>query len=270
MPDSNTNISNYTEIFTKRVETALIDLWGRLGNYRQYLVLVGGLVPRYITAPEATSKHCGTMDIDLGISMAVENIEVYRHIREILSDLGYRNALNARGNIKKHSFVKGEIAIDFLTTSYGHEKDRLIRSVEDEIFAIKTKGIGLAFHSPLKVTIKGTNSNGYLAEEEINICRPFPYIVLKALAYDNRRLDKDVYDLVFVLTHYQEGVVSVVEDALKEDVESQACRDAIKFLKRCFQSMNYNGPGSYETFTGIKGSRAVAYAAVKEFLEQLK
>ena len=55
MPDFNTTVFDYNNTLTQKVETALLDIWGRLGEYREYLVFVGGLAPRYITAPKGTS-----------------------------------------------------------------------------------------------------------------------------------------------------------------------------------------------------------------------
>ena len=83
------NINHYTSQFTQLVESALLEIWGRLGEYRDYLVLVGGLAPRYITAPSgqyypSQATHCGTMDIDLGISLAVTEDEKYKHIHRIM------------------------------------------------------------------------------------------------------------------------------------------------------------------------------------------
>ena len=81
MPDFNTSIRDYNSSLTQKVETALLDIWGRLGEYRDYLVLIGGLAPRYITAPKGTldysvSPHCGTMDIDFGVSIALSDAEI--------------------------------------------------------------------------------------------------------------------------------------------------------------------------------------------------
>ena len=68
MPDINTRITDYNQTITQMVEKGLLDIWGRLGEYRDFLVVIGGLVTRYITAPEGISDydattHCGTMDI---------------------------------------------------------------------------------------------------------------------------------------------------------------------------------------------------------------
>ena len=39
------------------VEKGLLGIWGRLGEYCGFLVVIGGLVPRYITAPDGTFDY---------------------------------------------------------------------------------------------------------------------------------------------------------------------------------------------------------------------
>ena len=113
MPDANTSFRDYNNSFTQKEENALLDVWALLGEYRDDLILVGGLAPRYITAPQNTrdyslTHHCGTMDIDLGVSIAVSNQPRYKEIIDILKQAGFKNAVNDKGNLKKHSFVKEE------------------------------------------------------------------------------------------------------------------------------------------------------------------
>lgn len=193
MPDINTRITDYNQTITQMVEKGLLDIWGHLGEYRDFLVVIGGLVPRYITAPEGTSDydttaHCGTMDIDFGISLAVSDDEKYKEISEILLENGYRNRLNDRGRLQRHSFVKGEganaLIIDFLTPKYAGPADSLMHRMSNELSAIQTKGLGLALREPRKVRLEGVNANGDKVEEIINVCRPAAYIPLKALAFD--------------------------------------------------------------------------------------
>ncbi len=235
MPDINTRITDYNQTITQMVEKGLLDIWGRLGEYRDFLVVIGGLVPRYITAPEGTSDydattHCGTMDIDFGISLAVSDDEKYKEISEILLENGYRNRLNDRGRLQRHSFVKGEganaLIIDFLTPKYAGAADSLMHKMSDELSAIQTKGLGLALNNPRKVRLSGLNANGDKVEEIINVCRPAAFIPLKALAFDGRRKDKDIYDLVFVLAHYRQGVQSVVDETTPEDIASEYFQEA--------------------------------------------
>lgn len=276
MPDINTHITDYSRTITQRVERGLLDIWGRLGEYRDFLVVIGGLVPRYITTPNGSSDynattHCGTMDIDFGISLAVSNDEKYKDISEILLENGYRNRLNDRGRLQRHSFVKGEgedaLIIDFLTPKYAGPENTLMHKMSDELSAIQAKGLGLALKNPRKVRLSGVNANGDKVEEIINVCRPAAFIPLKALAFDGRRKDKDIYDLVFVLTHYRQGVQSVVDETTSEDISSEYFQEALECLRRHFRDITYVGPAAYANFCGKSDTRALAFSTVQSYLE---
>lgn len=279
MPNTNTGIGNYSKEFTKRVENSLLDIWGRLGEYRDYLVLIGGLAPRYITAPQGTldytiSSHCGTMDIDFGISLAISDLEKYKAISKILEESGFENAMNDKGRKQLHSFVKGSgdnsVIIDFLTTKYDGPDNSLMHMVESGISAIQTQGLGLALKDPRKYTIEGKNDNGDCVQENINVCRPVAYVVLKSLAFDSRRKNKDVYDLIFVLDNYKDGVDSVVEEITDEDFQAESFGNAMECLKRHFKGVRYVGALAYERFIDESNARARAFAIVQDFLEKVE
>ena len=275
MPDINTRITDYSQTITQMVEKGLLEIWGRLGEYRDFLVVIGGLVPRYITAPEGTidydvTTHCGTMDIDFGISLAVSDDEKYKEISEILLENGYRNRLNDRGRQQRHSFVKGDgadaLIIDFLTPKYAGPENSLMRKMSSELSAIQTKGLGLALREPRKVRLAGINANGDNVEEIINVCRPAAFIPLKALAFDGRRKDKDIYDLVFVLTHYHQGVQSVVNETTQDDFASEYFQEALECLRRHFRDITYVGPAAYANFCGRPDLRALAFSTIQSYL----
>ena len=275
MPDINTRITDYSQTITQMVEKGLLEIWGRLGEYRDFLVVIGGLVPRYITAPEGTidydvTTHCGTMDIDFGISLAVSDDEKYKEISEILLENGYRNRLNDRGRQQRHSFVKGDgadaLIIDFLTPKYAGPENSLMRKMSSELSAIQTKGLGLALREPRKVRLAGINANGDNVEEIINVCRPAAFIPLKALAFDGRRKDKDSYDLVFVLTHYHQGVQSVVNETTQDDFASEYFQEALECLRRHFRDITYVGPAAYANFCGRPDLRALAFSTIQSYL----
>ena len=278
MPDFNTSIQDYSSSLTQKVETALLDIWGRLGEYRDYLVLIGGLAPRYITAPKGTvdysvSPHCGTMDIDFGVSIALSDAEKYRTIGKILKDAGYQNRRNEHGNLRLHSFVKGTetdaVVIDFLTTTYAGPDNSLMHKMTEGISAIQTKGLGLALKDPMKIKIQGVSPDGDTQEEIINVCRPAAYIPLKALAYDGRRNGKDVYDLVFVLENYLDGVDSVVEETTMDDFASPFFKEAMGCLSRHFRTVGHIGPASYANFCGRPQERQYAFSIVQDYLERI-
>jgi hypothetical protein len=266
--------SEYSKEQTELAEQVLLEVWSRLGQYRRFLVLVGGLVPRYIVdqkkAAEQNTTHYGSMDVDLGISMAVKDLEAYHSIRETLFSLGFRQSMNERGNPQMHSFVKDinnvPVNIDFLTTEYDGPEDSLMRGVKDELRAIQVEGLGLALVNPLMIKITGKLLSGGNTEEEIRVCNFIPYIVLKALAFDNRREPKDAYDLVYVLQNAIDDPKQLAHRATEDERKAPSFLHAIETLQNHFRTIEHNGPMSYERFTAQPGNAAIAYAAVQDFL----
>ncbi|MFA6293354.1 MAG: hypothetical protein WC637_16335, partial [Victivallales bacterium] len=138
------NYKGYDSAQTELAERVLLDAWSRLGEYREHLVLIGGLVPQYLVQQpidpalrnDAEFAHCGTMDVDLGINVGVANKEVYKEIREtLISDMGFQPGKNAVGREQKHSFVKNidgvDVSIDFLTIAYEGSDESLMRQVQN-------------------------------------------------------------------------------------------------------------------------------------------
>ena len=58
---------------TARSESALLTVWAALHDLTEDLVLVGGLVPRYICRRVAEALQPATTDVDLGVSLALSS-----------------------------------------------------------------------------------------------------------------------------------------------------------------------------------------------------
>ncbi len=267
-------ISGYNDKTTELAEMGLLEIWSKLGEYRDHLVLIGGLVPRYLINQEKQprkNRHCGTMDVDLGISIAVADIEVYEDIAETLGKMGFESGKNTKGMEQKHSFVKktgnAKLILDFLTAKHGGPADSLMKSIQDNLSAIQVEGLALAFDKPLRIQIDGKLLSGGLTEETINICRPIPFVVLKALAFDKRREPKDVYDMVYVLSNYKGGASALAREATSGERRADAFKNAISSMKRHFRSPSYDGPVQYGHFIEDLTQAASAFAAVQEFLK---
>jgi len=63
--------SDYSSTDTQKAESALLTVWAVLQDLTEDLVLVGGLVPRYICRAGASKLHAVTMDVDLGVSLGI-------------------------------------------------------------------------------------------------------------------------------------------------------------------------------------------------------
>ena len=90
MIDKPKDISGYTAAQTDRAEQVLLEIWSHLGDYHEHLALVGGLAPRYLVPQDRGNvpPHCGTLDVDLAVSLAVADVKAYAGIRQTLERIG--------------------------------------------------------------------------------------------------------------------------------------------------------------------------------------
>jgi hypothetical protein len=230
--------AGYNPAGTELAERVLLEVWSRLGEFRQYLVLVGGLVPRYLVkqppmgTPGVIPAHKGTLDVDLAISLAVADVNAYEKIHATLVDtLGFTPGQNPQGRDQRHSFKKrvghADVILDFLTTKYDGPKNSLMRVVEENLSAIQVEGLGLALRDPLVVEVEGELLEHGRYAATINVCRPIPFLVLKALALAGRSEPKDAYDLVYILRYYAGGDDSFrrIEPSVRETGISRHAAD---------------------------------------------
>lgn len=275
--------SGYSPKQTGLAERTLVTTWRYIGEYRDHLVLVGGLVPRYLVdeVPEKEvavgQGHCGTMDVDFGVSLAVADLETYASIKKRLTEkIGFQQGENDAGNKQMHSFVLDvdgvNINIDFLTTKYGGS-ERTIRAVEKGLSAIQVEGLGLAIKDPKVVNIRADLLTGDgMHTAEIPVCRVVPYVVLKSLSFTDRGERKDAYDLVYTLLNYKDGAASVAAEIREDERASNSFCHALKEMERNFSSEVENGPVAYSNF--VEGNKetaaASAFAVVKEFLSYVE
>jgi hypothetical protein len=274
--------SGYSQRATGLVERVLLEVWSRLGEYHDHLVLVGGLAPRYIIPQPETGavsvppRHCGTFDVDLAVSLAVAEIKTYESIRSTLVDrLGFEHGKSERGREQRHSFVKRvgnmPVILDFLTTKYDGPKNSRMRAVEEYLSAIQVEGLGLALKDPLQIIVEGELLEHGRHEAKINVCRPVPFVVLKALALSGRGMLKDAYDLVYVLRHYKDGPASVAAELRDDEREQKSFHRAVDILKKHFKNDRQDGPVKYQAFIPSEPNAALqAYAVVQEFLDALR
>jgi hypothetical protein len=68
--------SEYDPRWAALAESAFLTLWSTLGQWHQELVLVGGLVPKYLCGDHTRQRSLprpATLDVDLGISLAADS-----------------------------------------------------------------------------------------------------------------------------------------------------------------------------------------------------
>jgi hypothetical protein len=67
--------SDYDPRHTGLAESAFLTVWAGLGRWREDLVLIGGLVPKYLCGDLTAQLNLprpATLDVDLGIALAAD------------------------------------------------------------------------------------------------------------------------------------------------------------------------------------------------------
>ena len=222
----------------------------KLGDLLEEIVVVGGLVPYLLVdqdhLPSGVEPHAGTMDLDVGLALAILNRERYRELGIRLRDAGFEPAVNDRGNRRLQTWRARSphpVTVDFLipVTDESGEGGTLLH-IESDLAAVVTPGLELAFVDQRRKELSDQTFAGAWATRGIPVCGPGAFTVLKALAFGNRAERKDAYDLFYVWT----GVgVTEVAASLASLQASAYVDNALHIIERDFCS--HDGLGPVET-----------------------
>jgi hypothetical protein len=249
----------------------------KLGDLLDDLVVVGGLVPSLLipdeSLPEGEDVHIGTMDLDLGLSLALLDSKRYEDLTLRLYRADFKPDKNEEGNpiLQRWKITPAtdlKVTVDFLIPpSLATDKGGDLRHIEKDFAAVITPGLHLAFQDKQKVSLKGLTLLGEKANREIWVCGPGAFVVLKALAFDQRGENKDAYDLYFVIRNYAGGVDDVCRclSPLLKEVET---KKALEILNRDFSEPDGVGPSRVALFQ-YGGPDADLQADVVGFTKEL-
>lgn len=247
----------------------------KLGDLMDDLVIVGGLVPSLLIdqerLPSDVTPHVGTMDLDVGLQLALLDDGRYRLLTGRLRDAGFAMDKNDAGNPTRQRWAikSGEtVTVDFLIPASSEtDKGGKLRDIEPDFAAIIAPGLRCAFRDRRKVTLKGKTLFGERATRDVWVSGAGAYVVLKALAFDGRGENKDAYDLYYVVRNFGAGPAEVAVSLrpLLDDPEAQR---AIGILRRDFVEMDGVGPMRVSAF--VTGGRDdVLQADVVAFISYL-
>lgn len=281
MPDRMRSASDYSAEELEAVKTVCLTIATVLGDevMNKHVVIIGGLVPTLL-CPESmladgVERHVGTMDVDLGFSLAILNDNLYQEIASSLRASGFVPDTNERGRDKPQSWKHEQfsnIVVDFLMPEIEGEAG-FSKWLESDFAPIRGQAVHLAFEStPIQVKLSGTIIDGTKVARRIQVCASGPFIILKAIAHQNRDKPKDAYDLWFMLNNYEDGPVSVAKSIVAH-IDDAAVQDALKVLSDEFTDIDSLGPARVCKFLDRIGDddlKADVVTSVELFLGQFK
>ena len=275
MPDKPSFADGYRSEQVDLVRATCLYVATKLGDLMDDLVVVGGLVPSLLIDPSGlvrgTDPHVGTLDLDVGLAVALLDQGRYRTITERLRRAGFSQDVNAEGNPTRQRWTIegiGRVTVDFLIppTQPG-DVGGALRNIEADFAAVIAPGLHLAFRDRRRVPLSGQTIMGEDAARDVWVCGPGAYVVLKALAFGSRGENKDAYDLFYVVRNFGSGIEDVAA-CLRPLLEDSAGVDAVAILRRDFLDHNGLGPRRVAEFL-TRGPDDAIQADVVGFVGQL-
>jgi hypothetical protein len=232
----------------------------KLGDLMDETVIIGGLVPSLLidqnAAGGAGGRHVGTLDLDVGLALAILDGQRYQALTERLRQAGFSPDENDDGKPTRQRWrIDGppRVTVDFLIApSRPADRPGMLRDIESDFAAIIAPGLHLAFRDRQRVRLDGRTILGEVASREIWVSGPGAYVVLKALAFKNRGENKDAYDLFYVLLHFGAGIDDIVA-RLVPLLDKAEAQEAMTVLERDFSDLDGVGPRRVAEF--LRGGR---------------
>lgn len=244
-----TTATGYSPDQTSLVRATCLYVATKLGDLMDDLVVVGGLVPSLLVdqehLPSTATKHVGTLDLDIGLSVVLLDQQRYKAVGERLRAAGFRPDENEKGNPSRQRWVienGGKVTIDFLIgpTLVG-DKGGAVRDLEQDFAAFIMPGLHLAFRERVALELSGKTLFGESATRTIHVCGPGAYVVLKALALRLRGENKDAYDLYYLLRSHGAGVGGIAAKVF-ELMDDPKTQEAVRYLAEDFDAPHSIGP----------------------------
>jgi hypothetical protein len=242
--------------------SVLVELFTYLKPYRDYIVLIGGWVPFFLTQDRTEDPHIGSLDIDLALDANRIPETGYVTILTVLETRGYHPARNRNAQIiparyeRLIEFASGRtypIRVDFLAPEYGGTERQHRHQKVQELLARKARGSDLVFTHFIEFDLVGRLPNQAENRERIKIANPAACLVMKAIVFGERSAEKDAYDLYMLCDTL--GVQTMVEQLVPLK-ENRLLQEALAVLREKFSSPNTLGPTSIAEFMKTVGEEA--------------
>jgi len=166
-----TRASDYAPKQVALVRAVCLLIATKLGDLMDELVVVGGLVPSLIidqsTLSPETDTHVGTMDLDVGLTLAIFDEKRYEALAERLRRAGFVPDTNEEGRLTHQRWkVKDSehVTVDFLIPpSDDRDRGGRLKRIQSDFAAIVT---------PVFDWLSSTGNGSHSQAEPLSVRRP--------------------------------------------------------------------------------------------------
>jgi hypothetical protein len=216
----------------------LLDVLTILGLYLDGIVVIGGWVPE-LTFPGR--GHVGSFDVDLALDARRIRADGYNSIRTRLTEQGYVQSDLHAGVFQKE--LPGQrttitVKLDLVT---GEQADATNPALIQDLNIGRLRGVELALDHTVTVSLSGQLPSGADNTVSARIADVPSFLCTKAFALNERKKEKDAYDVYFCLRHFAGGPKALAE-ACRPLLAVPRGREAMEILRQKFASLNSVGP----------------------------
>lgn len=214
-----------------RAERALVLLVHEINDEDVPLIVLGGLVPEVLTRDQQAviPQHLGTTDVDVLLITHLEPSNDLGAVERALTRLEFEpvgEAWRWRGRVDG-----SPVKIEFLCDLSDHPEGEVIRPAGCErLAAVNLRGTGYVARDWAWETLKAARANGEEVSVRVRFAGLEGYLLSKCVAVRTRGLEKDYYDLAYVLLHNRAGGPEEAAERLK----SGELADALQGLRSNF------------------------------------
>ncbi|MDE0156553.1 MAG: hypothetical protein OXI88_06035 [Gammaproteobacteria bacterium] len=243
---------DYPELAVRAAESVLLELVRILGEYLDHIVVIGGMVPKYLV-PSPEERHIGSIDVDLALDHRRFDEPGYQTLHKLLDEHDYRIDANHPYIYRRIFLIDGNeitVQVDLLSGEYGGTgRSRRTQKIQD-IRPRKARGADMAFDNPVHVKIAGELPGGAKDTVTIRVASIVPFIVMKAMAMRDRLKQKDPYDIYYCLKYFPGGIEEIAE-SFSLLRRNKLVGEALGILAEKFDSPDHVGPVHVTEFLQI-------------------
>lgn len=233
--------------------------------------------------PEGSRAHVGTTDVDLiiGLALGDDTPATYRTLQNNLEKSGFRQR---EPSFRWARDVDGvTVLVEFLCETDQVEPGRIFspkgESTGARLGAFDVRGAQLVRRDFVERDLEGERLDaGGRSRVTVRIANVLPYTVLKILAFQDRHENKDAYDLVFTLLHFEGGPREAGRVAAVSPVVGHSqVAEALSLLADRFRDVHQDGPHAYASFLADRDDedararlRQEAVATIRAFLQGMR
>ncbi len=255
-------IDDYTPERLERCRRACRELVFRLGDFRDEIRIVGGLVPTLIIDQTSEQfqddQHLGTLDVDIGLGISIMDENRYRDIETALRNGGFEPDISNKGNKARQRWRITDpsninVTVDFLIPPLdGDERGWRVQNLTESFAAFVAPGLRFAFEDYMEVPFAGHTLRSGIADRTPWVCGPAAFVLMKALAWGDkgRGKDKDAYDLHYVLNHWPD---TDLIDRMNRIKPCGLKTQALDNLRKDFATIEHVGPIAVASSRGRNG-----------------